>query len=102
VELVCADVREYQIPDDVTVIYMNNPIRGSIFAAVLVAISESMQRNRRPLRLIYHNPVEDEALLATGDWRRTHKIVFRRQRMNWPFGATCVYEWIGRAEAQSA
>jgi hypothetical protein len=49
--------------------------------------------------LIYHNPMEDDALLATGEWRRTHKIVFRRQRKHWPFGATCVYEWTGRDRA---
>ena len=35
VELICADVREYEIPDDVTVIYMNNPVRGSIFGGLL-------------------------------------------------------------------
>jgi SAM-dependent methyltransferase len=93
VQLVCTDMRQYQIPDDVTVIYMNNPVRGSIFAAVLTAISESMIRSPRPMRLIYHNPAEEDALLATGQWRKARTIMSRRRRANWPFGATCVYEW---------
>jgi hypothetical protein len=99
VELVCADMREFQIPDDVTVIYMNNPVRGSVFGGVLTGISESMKRHPRPLRLIYYNPAEEEALLATGEWRKVRTIMSRRRQANWPFGATCVYEWSGSSTA---
>lgn len=93
VELVRADVREYQIPDDVTVVYMNNPVRGPIFGAVLNAIAASQQRRPRPMRLIYHNPAEEAALLATGQWRAVRTVVRRRERSKWPFGTTTIYEW---------
>lgn len=95
VELVRADVREYRIPDDVTVVFLNNPVRGSIFVSVLDSISASQKRRPRPMRLIYHNPAEEEALLATGEWRKVRTIMRRRQRANWPFGATTIYEWSG-------
>lgn len=94
IELICADLRHYRLPDDVTVIFMNNPVRGSIFATVLGEISASMKRNPRRLRFIYSNPLEDAAVLSTGQWRKVRTIEPRRS--HWPYGATCVYEWIIR------
>jgi SAM-dependent methyltransferase len=90
IELVCADARDYRIPDDVTVIFMNNSVRGSIFAAVLDQISASMCRRYRPVRLIYGNPLEDEAVLATDRWRKVRTVTTGRSRF--PYGATSVYE----------
>ncbi len=95
VELICADVRDYRIPDDVTVVFMNNSIRGSIFAGVIKDISKSMKRNPRRMRLVYGNPLEEEALLASGEWRKVRTVMPRRAREDWPMGATCVYEYTG-------
>ena len=95
VELICADLRAYQIPDDVTVIYMNNPVRGPIFERVLSGLSESMKRSPRRMRLIYYNPLEEDALLATGEWRKVRTIMPRGRKANWPYGTTCVYECSG-------
>jgi Predicted O-methyltransferase len=94
IELVCADLRHYRIPDDVTVVFVNNSVRGSIFTTVLGEISASMERNPRRLRFIYSNPVEDAAVLATGQWRKVRTIEPRRS--HWPYGVTCVYEWVVR------
>ena len=90
VELVCADLREYELPDDVTVIFVNNSIRGSIFQGMLDKISASMKRNPRPMRFVYGNPLEEEAMLATGDWRKLRSSASRGAK--WPYGVTCVYE----------
>jgi len=95
VELVRSDVREYQIPDDVTVVYLNNPVRGAIFAGLLTAISASQRRRPRPMRLIYYNPTEQPALEATGEWRAVRTVAGRRARANWPYGATVIYQWCG-------
>lgn len=93
VELICDDLRNYQIPDDVTVVFMNNAVRGSIFTAVLREISASIKRNPRSIRLIYGNPLEDAAVMQTGEWRTVRTIEPRRS--HWPYGATRVYEWSG-------
>ncbi len=95
VELICGDIRDYRIPDDVTVVFINNSVRGSIFAGVVEQISESMRRYPRPMRLIYGNPLEEDALLATGQWRKVRTIAPRRSRS--PYGVTCVYEWVDGA-----
>ena len=90
IELVQADLREYQLPDDVTVVFMNNSVRGSILAAVLTEIAASRQRRPRALRLVYGSPVEEDAVLAAGGWRKVRTVTPRGAR--WPYGAFCVYE----------
>jgi histone methylation protein DOT1 len=93
VDLIAADLREYQLPDDVTVVYVFNSIRGSIFARMLDEISASQRRNPRPMRLVYVNPLEEPVLLATGHWRKVRTVASRRS--TWPYGVSCVYEWCG-------
>lgn len=66
VSVIQADATEYVIPDDVTVIFMNNPFQGAIFNAVLKNMLDSYDRKPRPLRIIYGNPVEESILLSTG------------------------------------
>ena len=90
VDLICADLREYELPDDVTVIFVNNSVRGSIFERMLDEFSASMKRNPRRMRFVYSNPLEEEALLATGDWRKVRSVASRGAK--WPYGFTCVYE----------
>jgi len=92
VELICADLRDFEIPDDVTVMYMNNPVRGQIFEHVFSSTARSMKRSPRLIRLIYYNPLEEEALLATGEWRKVQTIVPRWRREKGPYGTTCVYQ----------
>lgn len=62
VELVCADVLDYRIPDDVSVVFLNNPFRGAIFRHAIDALTESLDRAPRRLRLIYRAPREESVL----------------------------------------
>jgi SAM-dependent methyltransferase len=66
VELVNADALTYEIPDDVTIVYLGNPFSGPIFQAVMDRLVASVQRNPRRVRLLYWNPVEEEKVLAAG------------------------------------
>jgi hypothetical protein len=76
VELVTADVLEYEIPDDLTVVYFNNPFTGSLFGAVLARLLESLDRRPRRMRVLYRNPVEHEQIMASG----RAKVLRRCQR----------------------
>lgn len=58
-ELVHADALDYELPDDVTVAFLYNPFRGEIFATVIERLLQSVERNPRPLRIIYVNPIEE-------------------------------------------
>ena len=66
IELVNADVLDYPIPDDVTVVYLYNPFTGPIFDHVVAEIERSVDHSPREVRIIYLNPIEEPRLLASG------------------------------------
>lgn len=70
VRLESADALEYDFPDDVTVVFFNNPFTGELFGRVVAKILASVDRRPRRLRVIYRNPVEEDQLLATGRFRQ--------------------------------
>jgi hypothetical protein len=65
VEIVHADVLDYTVPDDVTVAYFYNPFSGPIFTAVVQKLIDSVDRCPRRLRIVYHDPAEEDTLLVT-------------------------------------
>ncbi len=92
IELVCSDVLDYQLPDDITVIFLNNPFRGAIFSSVVDKIVESYDRSPRKITLIYNNPAEDDTLMQTGRFakKRTVRRHLKRNQTG-AFGTTSVY-----------
>lgn len=82
-ELVHADVLQYQPPDDVTVAFLYNPFQGEIFATVIERLLQSVERNPRPLRIIYVNPVEERLLLDTGLIRHVRAVGGWRPGREW-------------------
>jgi predicted RNA methylase len=69
VELVNSDIRDFKVPDDVTVVYAFNPFRGSIWEASMNALVESYDRAPRRIRLIYAKPLEHEVLSRMGRFK---------------------------------
>jgi precorrin-6B methylase 2 len=74
VELITADASDYDVPDDMTVGYFFSPFDGEVFRTVIQNIIESMDRNPRPVTLIYANPVMDEELQATGRFEQVQVL----------------------------
>jgi len=66
VEIVTADVVNYDVPDDVTFVYFFDPFHGEIFAAVVERLLASLRRRPRELTIIYFDPAEEQMLLAAG------------------------------------
>lgn len=81
--LIQADAMEYPIPDDVTVVFMNNPFQGKIFEAVLKNVLDSYDRKPRNLRIVYGNPVEERILLSTGRIRMIGRMHGFRPGCEW-------------------
>jgi SAM-dependent methyltransferase len=69
VELVTADAVEYEIPDDVTVVYLYHPFVGDTFRRVMGNLVASLDRAPRELRLIYALPTLAAEVEATGRFR---------------------------------
>ena len=91
-EIVQADVLEYVVPDDVTIVYLYNPFYGEIFAGALRQILASQDRRARPLRVIYRHPVEHEQLMATGRARMVRRYEPRSWLRRGAVATTNVYE----------
>jgi SAM-dependent methyltransferase len=66
VGIVRADVLEWDVPDDLSVVYMYCPFIGTVFEAAVERIVASYDRRPRPLRLVYNYPWEHNRLLASG------------------------------------
>jgi 16S rRNA G966 N2-methylase RsmD len=92
VVLVRSDALGYQVPDDVTVVFFNNPFRDKIFAAVIQQLLDSIDRKPRTVRVIYYNPVEDPFLMRTGRFLTQTTIPRPRAGRSWsPWGTTRTY-----------
>ncbi|MFC0115335.1 class I SAM-dependent methyltransferase [Kibdelosporangium aridum] len=92
IELVQTDVLEYEIPDDVSVVFFNNPFQGPVFTTVIERLVATLDRNPRELKIIYYNPVEEQTILATGRAAITRRLVHARRRTaGSPFGLTKVF-----------
>jgi trans-aconitate methyltransferase len=59
VEIMTADVTTWQMPDDVTIVYINNALSGAALHAMLDRISESVSRAPRRLLLLYVHPLHE-------------------------------------------
>ena len=66
VELVTQDLATYRIPDDVTVGFLYDSVRGALFDEVVGELIASVDRNPRRVRLVYFRPREALRLEATG------------------------------------
>ena len=71
------------IPPDVTIVFLYNPFTGPIFEALIDKLLASVDAHPRPVRIIYHNPVEERILLGTGRITRvrlSRSLLGRRER----------------------
>jgi len=83
VRLVNADVLDYTVPDDVTMVFLFNPFTGHLFGQAIDRLLASLDRNPRWLRLIYVCPAEHDHLMATGRARLIKKIRRPRPVKSW-------------------
>ncbi|SNR77462.1 methyltransferase domain-containing protein [Blastococcus mobilis] len=83
VRLIRADAATFDIPDEVTVALFNNPFVGGLFEAVVARLLESVDRHPRRLRIVYGNPVEEDALLRTGRVRPVRTLRGWRPEKEW-------------------
>jgi SAM-dependent methyltransferase len=77
VEVVTADIVDFPIPNDLSVAFCYNPVRGVLFQRLLENLSESLARNPRPFQLIYHNPTMQHLVMQKG-WREERRVVVQQ------------------------
>jgi SAM-dependent methyltransferase len=83
VDLIEADITTWPIPDDVTILYAYNPVRGELFEAAMKGMIASYDRNPRPMILLYRYPREHDVLEASGRFQLLRTITSWRPRRSW-------------------
>jgi hypothetical protein len=68
------DATAFTIPPAMSHGYLFNPFNGAIFQQVLDNIGRSLDEQPRRLRLIYVNPIEHDAVMATGRFRMSRRV----------------------------
>jgi SAM-dependent methyltransferase len=83
VELIQADITNYRIPDDVTIVYAYNPVRGDLFDAAMNQLIASYDRRPRPMHLLYRYPREHDLVAASGRFDLLRTVTTWRPRPSW-------------------
>jgi len=66
IQVSCQDARAYTIPDAVGVIFLFNPFDDVIMEDFINQVKESLNRRRRPLKILYANPQCKQQWLDAG------------------------------------
>jgi SAM-dependent methyltransferase len=66
VEIDEVDVLSWEIPEDLSVVYLHNPFTGELFSKATERLAVFARRRGRALRLVYVNPIEHDRLIAAG------------------------------------
>jgi len=66
IESILADAREYELPEEPLVLYLFNPLPERALSEVLERLEKSLKRVPRPVWVVYHNPLMENVLCATG------------------------------------
>ena len=69
VEIVVADLKDFRVPDDLTIGYLYRPLLDDTFDVLLRGIVESIDRSPRRVRLINADQASGGPILATGRFR---------------------------------
>jgi SAM-dependent methyltransferase len=87
VELVCGDASTFRFPDDVTVVFLNNPFEGDLLRRCVANLVASLDRRPRQLLVLYVNARDVGAFTSTG---RFEIVRERRRRRDDPTDAIVV------------
>jgi SAM-dependent methyltransferase len=59
-EAVCADARDFHLPEGPLVLYLFNPLPDAGLTQLLANLRRSLHQDSRPVYLLYHNPLLEE------------------------------------------
>jgi SAM-dependent methyltransferase len=79
IEILTADVTTWEMPDDITIVYINNALSGEPLRAMLDRIAESMRRAPRRLLLLYVHPLYEADVLQ----HPSFELLKRRGSRRW-------------------
>ena len=70
IESLCVDAGDYIFPQDALVVFLNNPLPEQGLRRLITNLEHSFQASRRPIFLVYANPVLEGAMTDSGLFRK--------------------------------
>ena len=71
IEARCEDAVQFRFPAEPIVLYLFNPLPPDSLARVMENLERSLEENRHPAFIIYHNPLLDEVVAQRTRFRKT-------------------------------
>ncbi len=68
---ICADARDFELPDEPLVLYLFNPLPEAPLRQLMDRLGKSLVRSPRAVWIVYHNPLLETALGASGYLEKT-------------------------------
>lgn len=101
IELVCEDATAYSIPSEPLVIFFFSPFKGRVMELVVEHIAESLEKNPRPMIIVFygHNEKSIELLKSTG--LRCRELALRPDRKKFVQYRTLLFETADISELPS-
>ena len=65
IDLHCCDAKVYRMPNENTVLFLNNPFEHPIVSRLMINVRESLQNHPRKVYLVYHNPVCHDLIIRS-------------------------------------
>lgn len=94
-DMITADARNFEVPDDVTVIYMHDPFSGATFRTTIENLIASVDRRPRRVRIIYL-AARDAAKEANDEWPADAAVLRRTDRARFVrYGRRRLRPWAG-------
>lgn len=86
-DITVANANEYDVPDDVGVIFLFNPFDGLVMQDFIAQVMLSLRRKSRNLLVLYANPVHKSNWTKEG-----FTEVYAFQKMKWLEGVVLLYQ----------
>jgi SAM-dependent methyltransferase len=86
VEIECEDARTYEIPGLVSALFLFNPFDDLVMTDFLKQVAQSLQKNPRPLKVLYANPQCKKQWLDAG-----FKEIDHFKKLNYLEGSVLVH-----------
>jgi SAM-dependent methyltransferase len=71
IRAICADARDFELPDEPLVLYLFNPLPEAPLRQLIDRLGKSLARAPRAVWIVYHNPLLETALGASGYLEKT-------------------------------
>jgi SAM-dependent methyltransferase len=84
IESICADAREFDVPQEPLLLYLFNPLPATGLTHVLTRLEMSLRTKPRPVYVVYHNALLEDCLQECGWMERivsVNQFVIYRNRV---------------------